>query len=98
MAAMLVLEAIFEADMPSEQYAYRQNRNAHNAVREVHRLLVSGHNDVVDADLSGYYDTIPHVELPFAASSNCCCVAASGASVTGNSFTGGSRKAGPVRQ
>jgi len=63
MAAMLVLGPIFEADMPSEQYAYRQHRNAHDAVREVHRLLVSGHKDVVDADLSGYYDTIPHVEL-----------------------------------
>ena len=63
MAAMLVLEPIFEADMPSEQYAYRQNRNAHSAVREVHGLLVGGHRDVVDADLSGYFDTIPHVEL-----------------------------------
>jgi group II intron reverse transcriptase/maturase len=61
--AMLVLEPIFEADMPSEQYAYRQNRNAQSAVREVHGLLVSGHKNVVDADLSGYYDTIPHVEL-----------------------------------
>ena len=63
MAAMLVLEPIFEADMPSEQYAYRQNRSAHDAVREVHRLLASGHKDVVDADLSGYFDTIPHAEL-----------------------------------
>ncbi len=63
MAAMLVLEPIFEADMPSEQYAYRQNRNAHSAVRKVHGLLVGGHRDVVDADLSGYYDTIPHLEL-----------------------------------
>jgi RNA-directed DNA polymerase len=63
MAAMLVLEPIFEADMPSEQYAYRKHRNALSAVREVHGLLVSGHKDVVDADLSGYYDTIPHVEL-----------------------------------
>ena len=62
-AAMLVLEPIFESDMPSEQCAYRQNRNAQSAVREVHGLLVSGHKDVVDADLSGYYDTIPHVEL-----------------------------------
>ena len=63
MAAMLVLEPVFEADMPTEQYAYRQNRNAHHAVREVYRLLASGYRDVVDADLSGYYDTIPHVEL-----------------------------------
>ena len=62
-AAMMVLEPIFEADLPSEQYAYRQNRNAHDAVREVHGLLDSGHRDVVDADLAATYDTIPHVEL-----------------------------------
>jgi RNA-directed DNA polymerase len=58
MAAMLVVEWIFEADTPSEQYAYRQNRSALDAVREVHGLLVTAHKDVVDADLSGYYDTI----------------------------------------
>jgi len=63
MAAMLVLKPIFEADMPSEQYAYRQNRNAQDAVREVHRLLNRGYRDTVDADLAGYFDTIPHVEL-----------------------------------
>jgi RNA-directed DNA polymerase len=62
-AAMLVLEPIFEADMPQEQHAYRQNRNAQSAVREVRGLLASDHKDVVDADLSGYFDTIPHVEL-----------------------------------
>ncbi len=63
MAAMLVLEPIFEADMPSEQYAYRQNRSAHDAVRRVHWLLTGGHSNVVDADLAGYFDTIPHAEL-----------------------------------
>jgi group II intron reverse transcriptase/maturase len=62
-AAMLILEPIFEADMPQEQHACRQNRNAQSAVREVRGLLASGHKDVVDADLSGYFDTIPHVEL-----------------------------------
>jgi group II intron reverse transcriptase/maturase len=62
-AAMLVLEPIFEADMPPEQHAYRQDRNAQTAVREVHGLLVSGYRDIVDADLSGYFDTIPHPEL-----------------------------------
>ncbi len=62
-AAMLVLEPIFEADLPSEQHAYRQDRNAQSAVREVHGLLVSGYRDIVDADLSGYFDTIPHHEL-----------------------------------
>jgi RNA-directed DNA polymerase len=63
MAAMLVLEPIFEADMPSEQYAYRPDRSAQDAVRRVHWLLTGGHKDVVDADLAGYLDTIPHPEL-----------------------------------
>ena len=63
MAAMLVLGPIFEADMPQEQYAYRQNRNAQDAVREVVRLLRSGYSDIVDADLASYFDTIPHAEL-----------------------------------
>jgi group II intron reverse transcriptase/maturase len=62
-AAMLILEPIFEADLPPEQHAYRRGRNAQTAVREVHGLLTCGHRDVVDADLSGYFDTIPHVEL-----------------------------------
>jgi group II intron reverse transcriptase/maturase len=62
-AAMLVLGAIFEADMPSEQYAYRQGRNAQDAVREVVRMLRDGHISAVDADLASYFDTIPHVEL-----------------------------------
>lgn len=63
MATMLVLEPIFEADLPSEQYAYRQNRSAQDAVRRVHWLLTGGHRNVVDADLAGYFDTIPHAEL-----------------------------------
>ncbi len=62
-AGMLVLGPIFEADLPSEQYAYRPGRNALDAVRAVHALLTSGHTEVVDADLSGYFDTIPHAEL-----------------------------------
>jgi hypothetical protein len=55
-AAMLVLEPIFEADLPSEQYAYRPGRSAQQAVSEVGEVLFHGHPDVVDADLSDYLD------------------------------------------
>ena len=63
MAAVIVVEAIFEADLTEEQYAYRPKRNAHDAVRKVHELLNRGYTEVVDADLKGYFDTIPHHEL-----------------------------------
>jgi RNA-directed DNA polymerase len=63
MAAVLVLEPIFEADLQPEQYAYRANRDALQAVGKVHSLLSTGHTEVVDADLSGYFDSIPHAEL-----------------------------------
>jgi RNA-directed DNA polymerase len=63
MAAVSVLEAIFEADLTEEQYAYSPQRSAHDAVREVHGLLNRGYREVVDADLSSYFDTIPHHEL-----------------------------------
>jgi len=62
-AAMLVLEPIFEADLPPEQYAYRPGRNAQQAVVEVGGLLFRGHPDVVDADLADYFGSIPHAEL-----------------------------------
>jgi group II intron reverse transcriptase/maturase len=62
-AAVLVLAPIFEADLQPEQYAYREGRNAHQAVRHVHQLLTTGYTDVIDADLSGYFDSIPHAEL-----------------------------------
>ena len=62
-AAMLVLEPIFEADLQPEQYAYRQGRSALDAVQHVRTLLKSRHWEVIDADLSGYFDSIPHAEL-----------------------------------
>lgn len=62
-AAMLVLEPIFEADLPPELYAYRPRRNAQQAVVEVEELLFHGHPDVVDADLSDYFGSIPHIDL-----------------------------------
>jgi RNA-directed DNA polymerase len=63
MAAVLILEPIFEADLPEEQYGYRRGRGAHDAIRTIHRLLDQGHREVVDCDLSGYFDSIPHAEL-----------------------------------
>jgi RNA-directed DNA polymerase len=63
MAAVLVLEPIFEADLQPEQYAYRAERSAQEAVREVQSWLDRGYTEVVDADLSGYFDSIPHAEL-----------------------------------
>ncbi len=62
-AALLVLEPIFEADLPSEQYAYRPGRNAQQAVVEVEETLFRGHPEVVDADLADYFGSIPHAEL-----------------------------------
>jgi group II intron reverse transcriptase/maturase len=62
-AALLVLEPIFEADLQPEQYAYRPNRSALDAIRAIHALVNTGHTEVVDADLSGYFDSIPHSEL-----------------------------------
>ncbi|MFM0478803.1 reverse transcriptase domain-containing protein [Paraburkholderia strydomiana] len=60
---MLVLEPIFEADLPAEQYAYRAGRNAQQAVIEVEERLHRGQTDVVDADCADYFGSIPHAEL-----------------------------------
>ena len=62
-AAKLVLEPIFEADFLDEAHGYRPGRSTHGAVQKVHRSLCEGYTDVVDADLSKYFDTIPHQEL-----------------------------------
>jgi RNA-directed DNA polymerase len=62
-AAMLVLDPIFEADLPPEQYAYRQGRNAQQAVRAVGDALFYEQPDVVDADLADYFGSIPHADL-----------------------------------
>jgi RNA-directed DNA polymerase len=63
MAAVLVLEPIFEADLQPEQHAYRSGKSALDAVQAAHALVNTGYTEVVDADLSGYFDSIPHDEL-----------------------------------
>ena len=62
-AAKLVLEPIFEADFEDGAYGYRPRRSAVDAVKETHRLICRGYTDVVDADLSKYFDMIPHSDL-----------------------------------
>ena len=62
-AAKIVLEPFFEVDFEDNAYGYRPARGAVDAVKEVHRLICRGYTDVVDADLSRYFDSIPHDEL-----------------------------------
>src|ERR1700758_3776384 len=62
-AAMLVLEPVFEADLPPEQYGYRPGRNAQQAVTQAQALMFRGHPDIVDADLADYFGSIPHADL-----------------------------------
>jgi RNA-directed DNA polymerase len=62
-AAKLVLEPIFEADFEDNAYGYRPARGAVDAVKEVNRHICRGYTDVVDADLSKYFDSIPHCDL-----------------------------------
>src|SRR5208282_1944315 len=62
-AAKLLLEPIFEADFDPNAYGYRPGRSATDAIKEVHRLICRSYTDVVDADLSKYFDTIPHADL-----------------------------------
>jgi group II intron reverse transcriptase/maturase len=62
-AAMLVLEPVFEADLPRQLYAYRPERNAQQAVIEAAELMYLGRPEVVDADLADYFGSIPHADL-----------------------------------
>jgi retron-type reverse transcriptase len=78
MATVLVLEPIFEADLQPEQYAYRRDRSALDAVKRVHQLIYAGHQEIVDADLSSYFDSIPHpsflTRLPVGSWTEPCCI------------------------
>jgi len=62
-AALLILQPIFEADLEPTAYGYRPGRTALEAVQAVHRALCAGHTAVIDADLSSYFDSIPHADL-----------------------------------
>jgi group II intron reverse transcriptase/maturase len=62
-AATVVLEAIFEVDMPAEQHGYRPGLSAHTAVKEIDRLINWGHTRIIDGDLADYFGSIPHDEL-----------------------------------
>lgn len=62
-AAKVVIEPIFEADLEASAYGYRPKRSAQDAIEKVHELICKGYTDVVDADLSKYFDTIPHEAL-----------------------------------
>jgi RNA-directed DNA polymerase len=63
MAVLLILEPIFEADFVDCSYGFRPGRSAHQALEEIHQHLLSGKTSVYDADLKGYFDTIPHNKL-----------------------------------
>ena len=62
-AAKLVLEPILEADLEDTAYGYRPGRSAAGAIERVDGLLRQGYTQVVDADLSKYFDSIPHAAL-----------------------------------
>jgi len=63
MAVKLVIEPIFEADFCDHSYGFRPKRSAHDAVDEIANALWAGHTQVIDADLSKYFDSIPHAKL-----------------------------------
>jgi RNA-directed DNA polymerase len=62
-AAKLILEPIFEADLSDAAHGYRAGRGGYRPVQLVHRELSQGRTEVVDADLTKYFDTVPHAEL-----------------------------------
>lgn len=63
MACMLVIEPIFEADFEEHSYGFRPKRSAHDAITKIKEHLKTGKTEVYDADLSKYFDTIPHDKL-----------------------------------
>lgn len=63
MAVLLILEPIFEADFQDCSYGFRPGRSAHQALEEIRQHLLHGKTSVYDADLKGYFDTIPHDKL-----------------------------------
>ena len=63
MATLLILEPIFEADFEDCSYGFRPERNAHQALEEIRWLIGQGYQAVYDADLRGYFDSIPHDQL-----------------------------------
>ena len=63
MATFLILEPIFEADFLECSYGFRSERSAHDALEEIRTHLKAGYQAVYDADLKGYFDSIPHRQL-----------------------------------
>jgi RNA-directed DNA polymerase len=63
MAALLILEPIFEADFEDCSYGFRPGRSAHQALEEIRGQVKAGYQAVYDADLKGYFDSIPHDKL-----------------------------------
>jgi group II intron reverse transcriptase/maturase len=63
MAVKMVIEPIFEADFQGNSYGFRPKRDAHQAVDDVRKQLLEGRTEVIDADISKYFDTIPHDKL-----------------------------------
>ena len=63
MALLILLQPIFEADFHEDSYGYRPGKSAHQALETIRAALWHGKHEVIDADLSGYFDTIPHAGL-----------------------------------